>query len=192
MAPTAPRVTEDTSKNAWFPWQQHHKIELPETCAGNQASNLPLLERFILLSWQQNQRTVHPAACAGSGAPELPLSTGFALPSKQQSDRTTPSEAYVGNQAPKLLLFTGFVFLHLPQLPWLLEAQAPMQVDQQGFCCLVDNRQFKPLALLPYGYPQEPGTTQPSEPQAPGLAILLARGGFPPNRAWKPSTLHFP
>jgi hypothetical protein len=54
------------------------------------------------------------------------------------------------------------------------------------------------LALLTHGYPQLPAQcqestpTHSSEPQAPCLAILLAPGGFPSHRTWRPSTLHCP
>jgi hypothetical protein len=62
----------------------------------------------------------------------------------------------------------------------------------QGLCFLVGTRQFKP-ARLSHRYPQlatqchEPATIHASEHQAPGLANLLAPGGFPPHKAWRPS-----
>jgi hypothetical protein len=75
-----------------------------------------------LVPQQQHHRTDLPEACAGNQTPEL------LLLSKQQSHRTAPSEDPMGNQVPKFLP-EGFALLCQLQLLWLLEAQAPIQID---------------------------------------------------------------
>jgi hypothetical protein len=68
-----------------------------------------------------------------------------------------------------------------------------MQVDPRASAPLWAPHDSSPLALLPHRCPQlvtqyqEPATTHLCEPQAPGFAILLAPGVFPPYRAWRPS-----
>jgi hypothetical protein len=73
----------------------------------------------------------------------------------------------------------------------------PNTSRHQGFHCLVeapDNSSL--LALLPHGHPQlttqgqKTTTTHASEPQVPHFTLLLVPGGFPPHKAWKPSTSH--
>jgi hypothetical protein len=71
-----------------------------------------------------------------------------------------------------------------------------MQVDPRASATLWAPDNSIPLALLTHGYPQhatqcqEPASTHLSEPQTPGFATLLVPGGFPPHRAWRPSTSH--
>jgi hypothetical protein len=83
--------------------------------------------------------------------------------------------------------------LCLQQLPWVLEAHSPTQVDPRVSTALWAPDNSSLLALLTNGYPQlatqcqEPTTTHLSEPQALGFATLLVPGGFPPHRAWRPS-----
>jgi hypothetical protein len=65
----------------------------------------------------------------------------------------------------------------------------------QGLHCLMDTRWFKPAGFAAPQFPQlatqcqEPATTHLNETQATGFALLLAPGGFPPQKAWRPLSL---
>jgi hypothetical protein len=93
-------------------------------------------------------------------------------------------------------LLKGLVPLCLQQLPWLLEAHSPKQVDPRVSTALCAPDNSSPMAWLPHGYPQfatqcqEPAVTHTSEPKAPCFAILLVPGGFPLYRAWRSIANH--
>jgi hypothetical protein len=107
-------------------------------------------------------------------------------------------EACAGNQVLEHPLPAGSVLLNWKQLPWLLEAHTQMQIDHRASAAWWAPDDSSPLALLPHRYPQlatqcqEPATTHPCEPQAAGLANLLAPGGIPSHQAQRPSTPHCP
>jgi hypothetical protein len=120
----------------------------------------------------------------------------FCYPKAWFSHACSSCLAHTSKQAPGLLLPAGLGLLCLQYLLWLLEAHTLTQVDPRASTALWAPDGLSPPALLPHGHPQlatqcqDPTTTHASEPEAPHFAILLASGGFPHHRAWRPNANH--
>jgi hypothetical protein len=118
-----------------------------------------------------------PEALVGNQAPGFLLPQGLVPPCLQHYC-TTLLEPMPRMQAPDLLLPEGLVPPYLQQLPWLLEAHAPTQIEPRSSTALWAPDDSSSPVLLPHWNPQlatqcqEPATTHPSEPQAPGFAIF--------------------